>query len=148
MVVHAKANHLQRLWVRTMKVSISHAGCTLTERAILTAVLLCDELNADGPNVAYYGYDSVHYSTLELVLDELESMGENPLVVMPFKYVQPVFRTSGYRQKHLSQHDLQVIERCVSKNFLYSCSVCRQTLSVYSCYFPVVIRDVSCNDND
>ena len=65
----------------------------------------------DGPNVAYFGDQFVHYSTLKRVLDELERMGESPLVTMPWKYVQPTFTTSTRILQHLSKEDRDVIER-------------------------------------
>ena len=68
----------------------------------------------DGPNIAYHGHPTVHYSTLKLVLDELESMGEVPLVVMPLKYTTPSFRTSGTHAQRLSDRELAMIERSVS----------------------------------
>jgi hypothetical protein len=65
----------------------------------------------DGANVAYYGHNKVHYSSLKIVVDKLLQMGENPLVVMPSKYTQPSFHTSGaYNWQSLSQQDLEVIE--------------------------------------
>ena len=45
----------------------------------------------DGANVAYYGNGVVNYHQVLLMVSTLESMGENPLVVMPQKYVRDKF---------------------------------------------------------
>lgn len=73
----------------------------------------------DGPNVAYFGHPFVHYSTLKLVVDKLEDMGEKPLVVMPHKYVQAKFRTSGTMEQHLSKRDFEVIEKLKAGGKIY-----------------------------
>mmetsp|Transcript_4408 Transcript_4408/g.11043 ORF Transcript_4408/g.11043 Transcript_4408/m.11043 type:complete len:878 (+) Transcript_4408:1121-3754(+) len=73
----------------------------------------------DGPNIAYHGHPTVHYSTLKLVLDELESMGEVPLVVMPLKYTTPSFRTSGTLAQKLSDRELAMIEGLQAEGKMY-----------------------------
>ncbi|MGK3745210.1 MAG: hypothetical protein ACI90V_012071 [Bacillariaceae sp.] len=64
----------------------------------------------DGANVGYYGRSQVHYSSIQRLIEKLESMGERPLVVMPEKYTQSSFQASNFHQK-LTEKDLEVIER-------------------------------------
>ena len=87
----------------------------------------CVDLSfVDGPNVAYFGYHHVNYCTLKLVVEKLEAIGERPLVVMPYKYVQPKFHISRTNVQVLSEQDWDVIERYVDMMVLYrmSTSVC------------------------
>jgi hypothetical protein len=49
----------------------------------------------DGPNVGYFGHGDVHYSQVRLVVEQLERMGERPLVIMPQKYTAPKFWLNG-----------------------------------------------------
>lgn len=64
----------------------------------------------DGPNVAYFGHGKVHYSQVKFVLEELERMGERPLVVMPQKYTAPKFNVNYGVQQELSERDLDVLK--------------------------------------
>ena len=64
----------------------------------------------DGANVAYFGHPNVHYSQIRLVVDELNRMGETPLVIMPEKYVARKFRLSyGYVQE-LSSTEYEIMQ--------------------------------------
>jgi hypothetical protein len=45
----------------------------------------------DGPNVAYFGFGKVSMVQLQRMVDELERLGEHPLVVMPEKYTRQKF---------------------------------------------------------
>ena len=64
----------------------------------------------DGPNVAYYGHGKVHYSQVQLVVDELEKMGENVLVVMPIKYAMPKFRIANLNMmQELSEREIDIM---------------------------------------
>ena len=65
----------------------------------------------DGANVAYYGDGRIHYSSLKVVVETLVGMGENPLVVMPSKYVQQAFYINSKNAwQNLSERDIEVIE--------------------------------------
>lgn len=65
----------------------------------------------DGANIAYFGHADVHYSQIDLVVNELIKMGEQPLVIMPEKYSMPRFHIStGFLQK-LTQRELEILER-------------------------------------
>jgi predicted deacetylase len=65
----------------------------------------------DGPNVAYHGTMKVQYSQVKLAVEQLEQMGERPLVTMPSKYVAPRFRLSmGHTQK-LTEKEIRIMER-------------------------------------
>jgi len=74
----------------------------------------------DGANVAYYGHSSVHYSSLKLVVERLEEMGETPLVVMPWKYIQPSFYVSSLKSRDiLTEKDGEVIQWLQEKEMMY-----------------------------
>ena len=69
----------------------------------------------DGPNVAYFGSGDVQWHQVQLVVNTLEAMGENPLVIMPTKYVAPSFSLSRG-----SVRELQADEVAVMNELLYS----------------------------
>ena len=72
--------------------------------------LRTSNLFIDGANVAYFGHPNVHYSQIRLVVDELEKIGETPLVIMPEKYVSQKFRLSyGYIQE-LSPKEVEIMQ--------------------------------------
>jgi hypothetical protein len=64
----------------------------------------------DGPNVAYFGNPELHYSQVQLVVDELKKMGETPLVTMPSKYVAKRFQLSSGRLQELSTREIQIMD--------------------------------------
>lgn len=74
----------------------------------------------DGPNVAYFGHGAVHYSQVQLAVDQLERMGERPLVIMPQKYVAPNFwlASTGYMQV-LSEGELEIMNRLLATDKMY-----------------------------
>lgn len=73
----------------------------------------------DGPNVAYFGHSDVRYSQVKSVVKELEKMNEQPLVVMPQKYVAPKFHLGlGYIQE-LGEKDLLVMNELIESERLY-----------------------------
>lgn len=63
----------------------------------------------DGPNCAYFGHGTFHYSQVKHVVDELERMNERPLVVMPQKYTYPKFNLNIGITQELSERDLEVM---------------------------------------
>jgi pentatricopeptide repeat protein len=65
----------------------------------------------DGPNVAYFGHSSVQYKQVQEVVNELERMGERPLVIMPQKYFAKSFRLTGVDNsiQQLSQTDVEIM---------------------------------------
>jgi hypothetical protein len=63
----------------------------------------------DGPNVAYFGNPEIHYSQVQLVVDELKKMGEIPLVTMPAKYASKRFRLSSGRLQELSDREIEIM---------------------------------------
>jgi hypothetical protein len=63
----------------------------------------------DGPNVAYFGHGDVHYSQVELVVKALEKMNENPLVIMPEKYVAPKFYLAMGNVQELDEQSVGVM---------------------------------------
>ena len=73
----------------------------------------------DGANVAYFGHGIVKYSQIQHVVAKLEAMNERPLVVMPFKYLQPRFQASIGKLQNLSERDTAVINRLDSEGKLY-----------------------------
>ena len=74
----------------------------------------------DGPNVAYCGHPVLHYSQVARMVQYLESLGERPLVIMPYKYCQPSFFVATIAQEQtLSQRDKQVITELQEKGQLY-----------------------------
>jgi hypothetical protein len=72
----------------------------------------------DGANVAYYGQSWVQYSSLKLVVEKLESMGERTLVVMPWKYTRGGFRNSRSWQE-LTENDFKVLEWLKANEMIY-----------------------------
>jgi len=73
----------------------------------------------DGANVAYFGQGTVRYSQVVRVVEELEKMGEKPLVIMPRKYVNASFRVANGQTQKLGQKDLEAITELVSECKLY-----------------------------
>ena len=76
----------------------------------------------DGPNVAYFGHGDVHYSQVKLVVEELERMGEKPLVIMPQKYVAPSFRLSVGALQELSEREQEVVDQLLKNEKMYAVS--------------------------
>lgn len=85
-------------------------------------------------HLAFFGHGNVHYSQLKLVVDKLEGMGENPLIIMPQKYVAPKFWLSivGYTQE-LSEPELAIMNDLLDKRKMYivptACLVSTVTVS-------------------
>ena len=74
----------------------------------------------DGPNVAYAGHGDVHYSQVLLVVEELERLGERPLVIMPSKYVSKQFYVTGLGGvQTLGQKDLDTMHGLLSAGKMY-----------------------------
>jgi hypothetical protein len=73
----------------------------------------------DGANIAYFGHGTVRYSQIQHVVAKLEAMNERPLVVMPFKYLQPRFLASIGKMQVLSERDHDVIDRLDKEGKLY-----------------------------
>jgi hypothetical protein len=66
----------------------------------------------DGPNVAYFGHGNVHYSQVWEVVQELQRLGERPLVVMPQKYLSRTFWLSGLgKVQELNDEDQAIIDK-------------------------------------
>lgn len=59
--------------------------------------------------MAYFGQGTVRYSQVLQVVNELEKMGERPLVIMPRKYVNPSFRLGHGVVQELTQQSLDVV---------------------------------------
>lgn len=74
----------------------------------------------DGPNVGYFGHGDVHYSQVRLVVEQLESMGEKPLVIMPQKYAAPSFWLAGlgYNQV-LSPDEIGIMNNLLTTDKMY-----------------------------
>eukprot|EP00550_Attheya_septentrionalis_P003180 CAMPEP_0198286026 /NCGR_PEP_ID=MMETSP1449-20131203/5206_1 /TAXON_ID=420275 /ORGANISM="Attheya septentrionalis, Strain CCMP2084" /LENGTH=776 /DNA_ID=CAMNT_0043983645 /DNA_START=235 /DNA_END=2565 /DNA_ORIENTATION=+ len=73
----------------------------------------------DGANVGYFGHFSVHYSQIEGMVRKLEAMGENPLVVMPVKYVAPSFMVSSRFQQKQKPEELESMQRLLDEGKIY-----------------------------
>ena len=74
----------------------------------------------DGPNVAYYGRGDVRWCQVEHVLNKLEGMGENPLVIMPQKYISPKFYIASLnRTQKLSTSDIAFIDKLIASKKIY-----------------------------
>jgi hypothetical protein len=71
----------------------------------------------DGANIAYYmqNFDQGKFNVYQIafIQNALERMGENTLVVMPYKYCLPYFTTSGSRggKQHMSDRERDVLLR-------------------------------------
>jgi pentatricopeptide repeat protein len=74
----------------------------------------------DGPNVAFFGHGSFHYSQIKLVVDKLLSFGENPLVIMPEKYAMPKFWLAGLGlTQDLTVSELEIMQSLVDNGKMY-----------------------------
>jgi hypothetical protein len=74
----------------------------------------------DGPNVAYYGHGDVRWNQVEQVLNKLEQMGENPLVIMPQKYLSPKFYIASLgRTQELSKADIEFAKKLIDTKKMY-----------------------------
>ena len=67
----------------------------------------------DGPNVAYFGSGEMKWRQVQLVVDKLEAMGENPLVIMPSKYASPTFTVRRGYSRHLQEDEVAVMNALV-----------------------------------
>lgn len=77
-------------------------------------------LSSDGANVAYYmqNFDKgrFNYHQLQFVIDALESMNENPLVILPHKYCASSFKVktgSQFRTQKLADDERNILDRYV-----------------------------------
>jgi hypothetical protein len=74
----------------------------------------------DGPNVAYHGTAGVHWSQVELVVKTLETMGENPLVIMPQKYLfAKIWLPIAGHTHVLTENDQAIIDRLLDAKQMY-----------------------------
>jgi hypothetical protein len=74
----------------------------------------------DGPNVAYFGHGDIHWNHVKAIVDELEQMGEHPLVIMPQKYTMEKFYLMSLgKTQQLSDKDMEVVNTLVAQNKLY-----------------------------
>jgi hypothetical protein len=73
----------------------------------------------DGPNVGFCGYGEFHYSQVMRVVEELERMGETPLITMPSKYVGPSFKLRAGGRQQLSGNDLAFVESLIEDEKMY-----------------------------
>lgn len=74
----------------------------------------------DGANVAYFGQGSVQYSQLLKVVEELEKMGERPLIIMPRKYVNASFKIATGAVQKLQPRDLEVITKLINEGKMFT----------------------------
>lgn len=80
----------------------------------------------DGPNIAYYMQNfeqgTFNYHQIKFVKDALEDMGENVLVILPYKYTQDSFilnkMTRSVRQK-LSKKERAICDDLISSGKAY-----------------------------
>ena len=73
-----------------------------------------------GPNVAYFGHPVLHYSQVARMVEYLESLGERPLVTMPYKYCQRSFYVASISQEQkLSDRDVDLITVLKAREQLY-----------------------------
>ncbi|KAL7569176.1 hypothetical protein ACA910_017002 [Epithemia clementina (nom. ined.)] len=74
----------------------------------------------DGANVAHFGSGMVQYSQVKLMVDELVRLGENPMVIMPYKYTIKKFylRHLGVVQE-LKKKDIQAIDELKERGMLF-----------------------------
>lgn len=76
-------------------------------------------LPPDGPNIGFAGYGDFHYSQVKVIVEELERMGEKPLVTMPNKYVCPSFFLRKGQQQKLTPKDLAYVEKLKEEKKIY-----------------------------
>ena len=74
----------------------------------------------DGPNIGFFGFGKFHYSQVKAIVEELERMGEKPLVTMPQKYIGSSFHLRKHgQQQHLAEKDLAYIEKLQQDQKMY-----------------------------
>lgn len=86
--------------------STSYAIEIACRTELTLSVFVCFQ---DGPNVAYFGHGTIHYSQVLCVVKQLELMNENPLVVMPKKYTTHKFRVNYGSTQELSDRDVAAL---------------------------------------
>lgn len=74
----------------------------------------------DGPNVAYYGHGTIHYSQVLAIYDKLERMGERPLIIMPEKYTARKFSVPLGGFQELSQNELTMVKSLLEAEKMYA----------------------------
>jgi len=78
---------------------------------VLSNPITLDLFETDGPNIAYFGNAEPRYSQVKAVVEELQRIGENPLVTMPAKYTNRRIRMVNDRTLTLTDKENNVIER-------------------------------------
>mmetsp|Transcript_3917 Transcript_3917/g.5336 ORF Transcript_3917/g.5336 Transcript_3917/m.5336 type:complete len:839 (+) Transcript_3917:528-3044(+) len=73
----------------------------------------------DGANVAYFGLGCINYQQLNHMVTTLIEMGENPLVIMPQKYVQEKFHLRKRYIQTLKAEDLKIMEELQDRSMMY-----------------------------
>ncbi len=80
----------------------------------------------DGPNIAYYMQNfeqgTFNYHQIKFVVDALEDMGENVLVVLPFKYTQDSFMLNQLTRQvkyRLSKKERKICDDLISRGKAY-----------------------------
>lgn len=80
----------------------------------------------DGPNVAYYMQNfeqgTFNYHQIKFVVDALEDMGENVLVVLPYKYTQDSFllhKWTGKIRQKLSAKEIDICDDLIARGKAY-----------------------------
>jgi len=96
----------------------------------------------DGANVGYHGKGYIQYSNLRKAVDFLKDDDSNIVIVMPHKYMQPVFwLTSKQQRQVVSEADRQLLEtlrpyiytvpsKCLDDYYWMIASVCGTTSNI------------------
>jgi len=74
----------------------------------------------DGANVAFYGQGVVNHHQVQLIVEALEKMGENPLVILPEKYTTPKFYIRKGFVQELPQVQLDLVKGLGDQGKLYT----------------------------
>jgi Pentacotripeptide-repeat region of PRORP len=73
----------------------------------------------DGPNVAYFGHRYLDWKYIERMVQQVEDLGETPLVIMPTRYTSPTFRLSDGSIQELDVDGRRIIQDLTKKGCLY-----------------------------
>eukprot|EP00934_Nitzschia_sp_Nitz4_P004729 Nitzschia sp. Nitz4//scaffold205_size38804//13404//16468//NITZ4_007642-RA/size38804-augustus-gene-0.50-mRNA-1//1//CDS//3329541507//4719//frame0 len=74
----------------------------------------------DGANVGYHGGADIQYAQIESMFNSLKEMGENPLVIMPYRYTIPLFKLPSRNMVvQLTDQDMGLVRSLRKSGHLY-----------------------------
>jgi hypothetical protein len=73
----------------------------------------------DGPNVAYFGHRYLDWKNVEKMVQQVEDLGETPLVIMSTRYTSPSFYLSDGSLQELDDNARRIIQDLTKRGRLY-----------------------------